>query len=739
MPLGSNIVRAAPWPRVSPFAAMAIAVSLLLAWYSWVMLPVETAERDRAQTHDLVMLLRTVSGSGFGTAESDARAIAIRLRQALPRVALLESSAAERLSRAGQRLEDALRLGSYQPQHLIDVRAEISTVQRLVAQRALARRADDSRLGDLAIVSLAVLMALAIWALISSSRTRSLGSPISVLGREQLGQLLFSVSPEPVCIADADERIVAVNPAFCRATGYEESEVIGEALHFNRSGEQDQAFFDSVDADLKRRGRWTGEIWQRRKTGEAYVEKVTRVRVTDDSGKSAGFLTVSMDLTANKDAERLITWQAQHDALTKLPNRTLLSERIARTLVRNRRHGALGALLTVDLDRFKLVNESVGPVQGDRLLIEAAMRIAMVANESDTVARLGADEFAVLVPELEAYGNAERLARTLLERLREPFSLSGREVFVTASVGVALLPQDAGESAALIQMSSSAVARAKDLGGNSVVFYQAEMNAKAERLVEVEAALRRAMSSDQLLLYYQPIIDVRRQRVVGAEALMRWQHPQWGMVSPGEFIPIAEQSGLIIDMGRWLIGEVAAQLDVLDRADYGDLRLSLNLSGRQLKREQDMADVLNLVAQARTDSLTIELTESVLMEDAQRTQEFMSAIRGLGARIALDDFGTGYSSLGYLRQFRFDVLKVDRSFIREVERDNTDLSLVAAIVSMARILGADVVIEGVETDGQLRCLEGVGCDLVQGFLYSKPLPAAEFLDFVRDFPGRVPA
>ncbi|NJN50493.1 MAG: bifunctional diguanylate cyclase/phosphodiesterase [Gammaproteobacteria bacterium] len=402
-------------------------------------------------------------------------------------------------------------------------------------------------------------------------------------------------------------------------------------------------------------------------------------------------------------------------------------------MVRNRRDAALGAVLTVDLDRFKLVNESVGPVQGDRLLIEAAMRIAMAVSEGDTVARLGADEFAVLVPEVEHYGDAERVARDIIARMRDPFSLDGREVFVTASVGVALFPQDGDDAASVIQMSASAMARAKDLGGNATVFYQSEMNAKAGRRVELESALRRALKSDELTLHFQPIVDVRAGRVVGAEALMRWRHPQWGMVSPGEFIPVAEDSGLIVDMGRWLIHEVGKELEALAAANYGDIRLSLNLSGRQLKHEQDLDDVLDLVSQTRADRLTIEITESVLMDDATRTQAFMQSIRGLGARVALDDFGTGFSSLSYLRRFRFDVLKVDRSFIREVERDNTDLSLVAAIVSMGRILGADVVIEGVETQGQLKCLQGVGCDLVQGFLYSKPLPAAEFLDFVRQF------
>ncbi|NJN50494.1 MAG: PAS domain S-box protein [Gammaproteobacteria bacterium] len=316
MPLGSNIARVTPWPRVSGLAAVAAAAVLLLAWYVWVLAPVEAAERDRVRTHDLVALLRAISGPGFGTEEGDARAIAVRLRQALPRIALHEPAVAARLSRTGTRMEDALRLGTYRGQHLVDVRAEISTAQRLVAQQALAGRADAMRLGNWAVLSLAIIIALVAFMVFTSRQKSNGAAPITVLGREQLGQLLFSVSPEAVCIADARSRIVAVNPAFCRVTGYESADVIGETLHFNRSGEQDQGFFDAMTAELARQGRWTGEIWQRRKTGEAYVEKVTQVSIEDSAGRPAGFLTVSMDLTANKDAERLITWQAQHDALT---------------------------------------------------------------------------------------------------------------------------------------------------------------------------------------------------------------------------------------------------------------------------------------------------------------------------------------------------------------------------------------------------------------------------------------
>jgi diguanylate cyclase (GGDEF)-like protein/PAS domain S-box-containing protein len=556
---------------------------------------------------------------------------------------------------------------------------------------------------------------------------------ISVLGRERLGQLLFDVSPEAVSIADESERILAVNPAFCRVTGYDVHEAVGRQLGFNGSGEQDDRFFDIMRRDLAQSGKWAGEIWQRRKTGEAYAEKVTRVRIDDDSGVGCGYLTVSMDLSANKDAERLINWQAQHDALTKLPNRTLLLERLTRVLVPRRNRVEPGALLSIDVDRFKMVNDSIGPKLGDRLLIEAAMRIAMAARESDTVARLGSDEFAVMLPDLSDYAEAERMARSIQTSLAQPFRLDEHEIVVTASVGIALYPQDGTDSGSVMQRSNTAMARSKELGGNAIVFYEADMNVRAEKRLLLETELRRAVRERQLVLHYQPIVDLRSMKVVGAEALMRWMHPERGLVPPGEFIPIAEDTGLIVEMGCWLVEEVGAQLQRWNDESLSQLRVSMNVSGRQLQHASDMLGLIERVRAGPAQRMAVEITESVLMADHEAVLAFLTELRGLGVRVALDDFGTGFSSLSYLRRFRFDVLKVDRSFINDLERSNTDLGLVASIVSMGRILGVDVVAEGVESDAQLRCLQQAGCNLIQGYLFSKPLPADDFAAFARAF------
>ncbi len=709
-----------------------LTAALLWAWYAWIFLPSLGLERDRALAGNVVQTL-TESLRSVAYDEDRARDLVVALRREMPRIERLDGVDSGPLLVTLQRLEDALRLGTYDPAVHRAALNELRAMQlRLIArsQVTAATAAQTSlRINLMFIALLAAAIAMAF-----RLRTRQAHpGVISVLGRERLGQLLFDVSPEAVSIADESECILAVNPAFCRVTGYGVHEAVGRQLGFNGTGEQDDRFFETMRRDLAQSGKWAGEIWQRRKTGEAYAEKVTRVRIDDESGVGCGYLTVSMDLSANKDAERLINWQAQHDTLTKLPNRTLLLERLTRVLVPRRNRIEPGALLSIDIDRFKMVNDSIGPKLGDRLLIEAAMRIAMAARESDTVARLGSDEFAVMLPDLSDYAEAERMARTIQTSLAQPFRLDGHEIVVTASVGIALYPQDGTDSGSVMQRSNTAMARSKELGGNAMVFYEADMNVRAEKRLLLETDLRRAVRERQLVLHYQPIVDLRSMKVVGAEALMRWMHPERGLVAPGEFIPIAEDTGLIVDMGCWLVEEVGAQMQRWNDPALSQLRVSINVSARQLQHVDDMRDLIERMRAGPAHRMSVEITESVLMADHEAVLAFLTELRGLGVRVALDDFGTGFSSLSYLRRFRFDVLKVDRSFINDLERSNTDLGLVASIVSMGRILGVDVVAEGVESNAQLRCLQQAGCNLIQGYLFSKPLPAGEFSAFARDF------
>jgi predicted signal transduction protein with EAL and GGDEF domain len=365
-------------------------------------------------------------------------------------------------------------------------------------------------------------------------------------------------------------------------------------------------------------------------------------------------------------------------------------------------------------------------------LIEAAHRIAVCVNESDTVARISGDDFRVMLPYVADYNEAERMARTITAKLSEPYLLDDREVFVTASAGVALYPQDGREAGDILQKADSAKAQAK-LAGDSVVLYEPEMNARAERRLDVETDLRRTLGGKQLEMYYQPIVDHRRHKIVSAEALIRWNHPEWGIVTPFEFIPVAEESGLIVEIGMWIVDDVATQLERWQAEGIKDLGVSINLSARQLKLSEDREALLSCLDRPIAKDLTLEITETLLMEDLEAVKSFLESAKSHGVKIALDDFGTGFSSLSYLRKFPFDVLKIDKAFIDDLERSHADLALVASIVSMGRILGMQVVAEGVETESQVTHLGHIGCSLIQGYHYAKPMPADDFLKFYRDW------
>ena len=548
-------------------------------------------------------------------------------------------------------------------------------------------------------------------------------------GSNGFDQKLFENAPGAIVLSDAQDRILAVNDAYSRMTGYTQNEVAGKDISFNHSGQQDFRFYDAMRSSLDRKGRWTGEFWLRNKVGEAFADKVTRMVLTGRDGEPAGFLTLSMDLVGTDESRRLLLWQAHHDTLTKLPNRNLFQERLTRVLLRAHEKDFIGALISVDLDRFKIVNDSVGPAQGDQILMEAGSRIAMCVEESDTVARLGSDHFAVLTTEASDYGDVERLARRILAEIHKPFYLGEKELFITSSIGIAVIPQDGDETGLLLQKADAARIQVKEQGGNSLAFFEPGMNARAERRLELESALRRAVTGNQLVLFYQPLVDIKRGVVSGAEALLRWQHPELGMVSPAEFIPVAEDTGLIVDIGRWVLSESQRQLKEWQGMGLDQLRVSLNVSAVQLRRDEDAEELLDLLEAAEDNGMTLELTESALMENSEGVSRFLKRTRALGSAVALDDFGTGFSSLAYLRGFEFDVLKIDKTFIDELS-NTRDYGLVASIVSMGRILGMRVVAEGVETADQVKRLKQIGCDYVQGFYFSKPLPADEFLRFV---------
>jgi len=647
-------------------------------------------------------------------------------------------SAARTADQPRQGLPSALVKGAVWVPLLLAVAFWLFSAQVLTSDPAIAAQSGNGALVErlaalqtyhLAALALLTALGVAIAGLAARHLARQRRKP--AWSMHGLAEQLFENSPGAVVVSDAYDRILAVNDAYTRMTGYSQAEVAGHDIGFNHAGQQDQAFYEAMRETLACRDRWIGEFWLRNKDGEAFADKVTRMRLAGQRNELLGYLTLSMDLLSSDDAKRLMLWQAHHDTLTKLPNRNLFEERLTRLLLRTQEKGFMGALVSIDLDRFKMVNDSVGPSNGDQVLMEVAYRIAMCVDESHTVARLGSDHFVVLMSKVNDYGEVERLGRSVLAAVNEPFSVDGRELFITASVGVALLPQDGDQTGELLQKADAARIQIKEDGGNNLAFFEPDMNTRAERRLELESALRRAIANDELLLYYQPVIDVKRGLVTSAEALLRWQHPDLGMVSPGEFIPVAEDMGLIVEIGQWVVSECHRQLEVWRRQGLDDLRISLNVSAMQIRRDEDAQALLRLLSTMADDRLVLELTESALMENSDGVHRFLSQARAMGSMVALDDFGTGFSSLSYLRNFEFDVLKVDKTFIDQLS-STRDYGLVASIVSMGRILGMRVVAEGVETAEQVKRLKQIGCDYVQGFYFSRPLPAEQFFAFVTD-------
>ena len=548
-------------------------------------------------------------------------------------------------------------------------------------------------------------------------------SPLNLLLEDQF---LFANIPVAVSLSDSNDRLLRANEAFEKATGFSGRELLGEQAMCDDSLEE-QAAVERMRAQLDEKGSWTGEYRMRCKDGSAHAEKVMRIGLTDAAANVQGYLTLSME-AAHSDAEqRLMLWQAHHDNLTKLPNANLLNDRLGRAL----QEGKRGALISVDLDNFKNVNDSLGHAGADRILIEAAHRIALCARESDTVARMGGDLFIIAATDIDDIAEAERLARNVVETFAASFAAEEGELYITSSCGVTIFPDDGATAGELLQKADAARLDAKARGGNQLKFFEEQMNVVAARRFELESNLRKAIAGQEFELHFQPVVDISKQEIYGAEALLRWRSPALGMTSPFEFIPVAEATGLIVDIGRWVVAEVQRHLK-LWQTTMPDLRVSLNVSARQLVDEADVNELLAALALEYSDQITVELTESALVQNEGNALQFLAGLRDINVHLALDDFGTGYSSVGYLRDYEFDVLKVDKSFIDGIDNAR-DLGLVASIVAMGRILGMKVVAEGVEEADQLERLKRIGCDYVQGYYYSKPLPADEFEAFVLAF------
>ena len=542
--------------------------------------------------------------------------------------------------------------------------------------------------------------------------------------------VVFESTIEGVTITDAEGNIIAVNRAFCEITGYTAAEVLGRNPRLLKSGRHDQEFYQTMWAAITRSGNWRGELWNRRKNGELYPEWLTISSVRDAQQQLVNYVGVFSDISHIKRSEAQLERLTLYDALTELPNRLLFNSRLEHALERARHQGGRVAVLYLDMDRFKTVNDSLGHPSGDELLVAIARRLAGSLHKDDTLGRLGGDEFVILLEGLKHGEDAATVTLKMLHALERPFQIGGQhEVYIAASVGVSLFPDDASDATRLLRNADAALNQAKEQGRNTYRFYTESMTRAAGDRLNLEARLRRALERGEFLLHYQPQIRVSDGASVGVEALVRWQHPEDGLISPAQFIPLAEETGLIVPLGEWVLFTACAQMKEWLDLGLPAMTLAVNLSPRQF-RQTGLTQQVHAILDATElppHLLELEITESAIMEQGREAVAVMDALKALGVRLAIDDFGTGYSSLAYLKRFPVDKLKIDQSFIRDIPQDRDDMMIAAAIISMAHSLRLEVLAEGVETEAQLDFLRAHNGDSFQGFLFSRPRPAAEVL------------
>jgi len=541
-------------------------------------------------------------------------------------------------------------------------------------------------------------------------------------------------SQEAMVITDTASVILRINKAFTESTGYTEKEALGQKISILKSGRHDAAFYAAMWKSILSVGAWQGEIWDRRKNGEIYPKWLSITAVKGSDGVVSHYVGTHTDITERKAAEEQIKLLAFYDPLTRLPNRRLLQERLKHGINVERRDGKQLGLLMLDLDRFKAINDSLGHLAGDDLLQQVAERIKARLRDVDMVARLGGDEFIVLLEDIAQPEDAARVAKEIIADLTKPFCLThSGNVQIGVSIGISLYPQHGDTSELLMDHADAALYQAKDAGRGCFAYFSEDLTIAARERIALETRLRHAIEQQDLRVFFQPQVDIASGRIIGAEALVRWQDPVEGLIPPIRFIPIAEETGLIVEVGEWVLRETCRQGRQWLDAGLSPLTLAVNVSSHQFRR----SDICALVATVLNDTgfpsqqLELEITESGLMENQDNATAILNSLRAQGVRLAIDDFGTGYSSLAYLKHFPLDVLKIDKRFIDDIPFQQDDMEIAATIVAMGHILGFKVLAEGVETVAQLAFLQEKGCDMYQGYIKSKPVPAHEFAELLR--------
>ncbi len=534
---------------------------------------------------------------------------------------------------------------------------------------------------------------------------------------------IFENSQEGIMVTDTDLHIVSVNRAFTEITGYALADALGRKTSFLSSGRHDQRFYRDMWQGINQHGHWQGEVWNRRQNGEIYPQWLSISVIRDAKGNPVNYVGFISDITDRKKAEARVEFLAFHDSLTGLPNRAQARNHFNKAKAYADRSGAKVALLFLDLDNFKTINDSLGHDMGDVLLEKVAHALKSNIRHTDTIFRYGGDEFLIQLSDVHSGDDITAIAEKIIGHVVGPFNVGGNELSTTCSIGISLYPDDGKDFDSLLKRSDTAMYKAKGSGRNAFRFYTDRMNLEAVEHLKLMNSLRCALEKNEFTLHYQPQLDIRTGRVIGAEALIRWNHPELGMVPPSRFIPIAEESGVIVQIGEWVLQEACSAA-----MHWPDMVMAVNLSAIQINRPHFVDMVFDVVERSGLDParLELELTESALFSGEGAAQEAIRQLKKVGIRFSIDDFGTGYSSLAYLRQLHVEKLKIDRSFIQELSEKPDDTAIVAAIIQMAKGLGLKTIAEGVEDATVLAVLKKLRCDEFQGFYFSKPLPEHEF-------------